>query len=103
MEITKENFKKEVLESDKPVLVDFWADWCQPCKMQAPFIDEIEQKYAGKFKVGKLNIDEAQDIAARYSVASIPTLIIFKDGAEAERLVGLQPPDALSEIIDKHL
>jgi len=103
MEITKENFKKEVLESDTPVLVDFWADWCQPCLMQAPFIDEVEKKFTGKFKVGKLNVEEASDIAGQYSVVSIPTMIIFKNGVETERLVGLQPPDALSEAIEKHL
>lgn len=103
MEFNSGNFEKEVVKSDVPVLVDFWATWCQPCLMQAPFVEEVEKKYEGRFKVGKLNVEEAQDVAAKFGVMQIPTMIIFKGGQEVERLIGLQPTDALSEVMDKHL
>jgi thioredoxin 1 len=103
MEFTTQNWKTEVASSKQPVLVDFWAEWCGPCKMMSPIVDEIAQKYAGKLKVGKLNVDDAQEIAAKFSVQNIPTLLIMKNGKEVERVVGFTPPDALAEVIDKHV
>lgn len=87
--LTNDNFDEEVLNSDKPVLVDFWADWCGPCKMLAPIIEEVAKDLEGTIKVGKLNVDEAPDIAARYGISSIPTLIVFKDKEEKNRGVGV--------------
>ena len=96
--ITDENFEKEVLQSDIPVLMDFWAGWCGPCKMLAPIIAQIAQEQEGKIKVCKADVDECMDIAGEYGVASIPTVILFKDGKEAERSVGFKPKEALEEM-----
>lgn len=85
---TKANFDKEVLQSDIPVLVDFYADWCGPCKMMAPVVEELAKAYEGKVKIGKCNIDEEMDIAQKYNVMSIPTFIVFKGGAAVETNVG---------------
>ena len=101
--LTKDNFDDEVLNSDIPVLVDFWAEWCGPCKMVGPTIEELAKEYKGRAKVGKVNVDENQDIAEKYGVRGIPTLILFSKGAVAEQLVGAQPRDKLAEIIDKNL
>ena len=87
--VTEATFKQEVLESDKPVLVDFWATWCGPCKMLAPTVSEIADEYEGKVKVCKLDVDQAMDIAMSYGVASIPTLILFKDGEIVKKSVGV--------------
>ncbi len=83
-----DNFEDEVLKSDIPVLVDFYADWCGPCKMMAPIVDQIAEEYNGKVKVGKLNVDDSNDIAGKYQVMSIPTFLVFKDGEVAEKVVG---------------
>ena len=90
LKLNSENFEKEVLNSDKPVLVDFYADWCGPCKMMAPIIGEIAEELQGKAKVGKINVDENQELAMKYEVMSIPTLIIYKKGKEAKRFVGVR-------------
>ena len=94
---TDANFEAEVLNNDKPVLVDFFADWCGPCKMQGPIIDEVATEIGDKAKVGKIDIDKNQEIAQKYGVMSIPTLIIFKDGKEVEKMVGVQTKDDLIE------
>lgn len=100
IELNDGNFQKEVLESDVPVLVDFWAPWCGPCRMIAPVVEEIAREYQGRLKVGKLNTDESQQIAATYGVMSIPTLMIFKAGEVVERIIGAQPKEALTPKID---
>jgi thioredoxin 1 len=93
--LTDANFKSEVLESKVPVLVDFWAQWCGPCQMMGPVIAEIAADFAGKAKVGKLNVDENPESSALYGVTAIPTLVIFKGGKVADKLVGLQPKQVI--------
>ena len=90
LKINSENFEKEVLNSNKPVLIDFYADWCGPCKMMAPIVKELAEELQGKAKVGKINVDENQDLAMEYNVMSIPTLLIFKNGKEFKRFVGVR-------------
>lgn len=90
LKINSENFEKEVLNSNKPVLIDFYADWCGPCKMMAPVVKELAEELQGKAKVGKINVDENQDLAMEYNVMSIPTLLIFKNGKEFKRFVGVR-------------
>ncbi len=99
--LTDANFDQEVLKSSTPVLVDFWAEWCGPCKMIAPMLDELASEYDGKVKVGKVNIDEFQSIATQYGVRAIPTLLIFKDGEVAEQVVGMRSKRDLKATLDK--
>lgn len=100
-QFTDANFQKEALESDIPVLVDFYADWCGPCKMVAPIVAELAEEYAGVYKIGKLNVDEQPDTAQKYRVMSIPTLIIFKNGAPVGQVVGAVPKKALVEKLEE--
>lgn len=95
VELTKDNFESEVLRSSMPVIVDFWATWCMPCRMIAPVIDEVSRKYSGKCKVAKLNVDNAMDVATKFSVMNIPTIIFFKGGAEFSRIVGVASKDSI--------
>ncbi len=97
--INKENFKKEVLESKIPVLIDFYADWCPPCQILSPIIEELAKKYQGKIKIGKFNVDEGEEIVTKYQILSVPTLIIFKDGKEEKRIVGLISKKELEKIL----
>ena len=99
LKINSENFEKEVLNSEKPVLVDFFADWCGPCKMMAPIVEELATELDGKVKVGKINVDENSDIAVEYNVMSIPTLIVFKNEKEEKRLVGVRDKEELLRLL----
>ncbi|MGB7569702.1 MAG: thioredoxin [Chitinivibrionales bacterium] len=103
VEITSSNFEAEALKSEVPVLVDFWAEWCGPCKMLTPSIEAIAQEYKGKIKVGKLNVDNAPEIASRYCVTSIPTLLFIKNGNVVEQHVGMLAKKALAAKIDQAL
>ncbi len=99
--LSKDNFAKEVLQSSTPVLVDFWAEWCGPCKMIAPVLDELADEYASRVRVAKLNIDEEQQLAVQYGVRAIPTLLFFKGGQVAEQLVGAKSKKELKASFDR--
>lgn len=99
MNITKNNFEQEVLHSDKPVLIDFWAPWCGPCRMLSPVISEIAEEYGDKIKVCKVNVDDEGELAASFDVMSIPTLVVVKDGKVANSAVGVRPKAQIVEMI----
>ena len=103
LEFKDATFEADVLQSDTPVLVDFWAPWCGPCRQLAPTVDAISEEYDGKVKVGKVNTDENPQIATQHQINSIPTLMIFKGGEVVERLVGALPKEKITEKIDAHL
>ena len=98
-EITKENFKSFVLDSNTPVLIDFWAPWCGPCRMVSPIVDELAEDLDGKANIGKINVDEQPDLAAQYGIMSIPTLLVFKGGELAGKKIGVQTKQALWEML----
>lgn len=103
LEITDANFEEQVLKSDKPVMVDFWAAWCGPCKMVGPIIDDISEEYKEKAVVGKLDVDANQEFAAKYGVRNIPTVLIFKNGEIVGRQVGVAPKNAYTDALDQLL
>lgn len=102
-QVTDSTFKQEVLESDAPVLVDFWAPWCGPCRMVAPVVDEIAEQYNGQVKVVKVNTDENPSVASQYGIRSIPTLMIFKGGQRVDMVVGAVPKTTLANTLEKYL
>ena len=101
MELSDNDFESQVLQASEPVLVDFWAPWCQPCRMIAPVVEELAKENAGSLKVAKINIDKSPDVAMQYGVTSIPTLIVFKNGEVVDRFMGIQPKQRLQEAIDQ--
>ena len=98
--LTQENFEKEILNYKGLSLVDFWAPWCAPCKMVSPIVEEISQEYKDKIKVGKLNVDEASEIASKYNIMSIPTLLFFKNGKVCDQIIGMQDKKNITDKID---
>jgi thioredoxin 1 len=102
-QFTDQNFEAEVLKSDKPVLVDFWAEWCAPCRMMAPAVEAVAAEFADRAKVGKLNVDENQSSAGQYNIRGIPTLLLFKNGQVVEQFVGVTSKDAITKMLERHL
>ena len=103
LELTDANFETEILQSDLPSLVDFWAEWCMPCKMLAPIVEELAKEYVGRVKIGKMDTDSCRDTAMKFSISAIPTLILFKGGEMVRKFVGLQQKNDLKAAIDELL
>ena len=99
--VSDQNFESEVLKSDVPVLVDFWAEWCNPCKMIAPIVEKIAREFEGKVKVAKVDVDSNPDIASKFGIRSIPTVMIFKEGGLVEQVVGVVPEPQLKKLVEK--
>lgn len=102
-EITLQSFEKDVMRSKVPVMVDFWASWCGPCKMVSPLIDELAEDYDGRATVGKINVDEQAELAERFRVMTIPTVMIFKNGEPVDKLVGVKSKEELAQMLEKQL
>lgn len=102
-DVGDQNFESDVLQSEQPVLVDFWAAWCAPCRMLAPTVEAVAEKFAGSARVVKLNVDDNPSVSQRYGIKGIPTLILFKNGKEEERVVGATSKEAISRMIEKHV
>lgn len=100
--VTKDNFQDEVLNSDQPVLVDFWAAWCQPCKMTEPIVEELAREYDGKVKIAKVNVDHDPEISQQFGIMSIPTFLLFKGGQPVETLIGVLPKSEFEQKLDAH-
>ena len=100
---TDQNFQNEVVKATQPVLVDFWAPWCGPCKMVSPVVEELAKEYTGKLKVGKLNVDDNQQVAGQFGIMSIPTLMFFKNGQVSKTIIGAQGKEALKKAVDEVL
>ena len=103
LKLTDSNFDAEVVKSGLPVLVDFWAEWCGPCRLMGPILDELAPAYAGRLKIGKVNVDESQETPSQFGIMNIPTMIVFKNGKEAERIVGAMSKIDLQKKIDRAL
>ena len=103
IKITTDNFEEEVLNSEKPVLIDFFATWCGPCKMMAPVLEQLSREMEGKAKIVKVDVDESEDLAVRFGIMSIPTMILFKDGNAVEMAVGFQPKPQIAALLNRHI
>lgn len=103
LNVTSDNFETEVAQSEQPVLVDFWAAWCGPCRMVGPVIEELADQYAGRVKVGKLNVDDQAELASKFRVMSIPTIMLFKKGEVVEKVVGARPKEEFEKMISKYI
>ncbi|MFQ5877141.1 MAG: thioredoxin [Acidobacteriota bacterium] len=101
--LTSSNFEEEIKKAGSPILVDFWAEWCGPCRMVAPVLEKLAEQYDGKARVGKVNVDENSALASKYGIQSIPTLLLFKEGKVVEQFIGATTQDALASMLDKHV